>query len=42
MIFTQTWHRFPGMGELASEDAQSTALLRLNWEAIRAARGEVP
>ncbi|RPH63778.1 MAG: isoleucine--tRNA ligase [Burkholderiales bacterium] len=40
-IFTQTWHRFPGMGELASEDAQATALLRLKWEAIRAARGEV-
>src|SRR5690606_19034811 len=40
-IFTQTWHRFPGMGELASEDAQATALLRLKWEAIRAARAEV-
>ena len=40
-IFTQTWHAFDGMGELASEDAQSTALLRLKWEAIRAVRAEV-
>ena len=40
-IFTQSWHAFDGMGELASEDAQSTALLRLKWEAIRAVRAEV-
>ncbi len=40
-IFTQTWHAFGGMGELASEDAQATALLRLKWEAIRAVRAEV-
>jgi isoleucyl-tRNA synthetase len=40
-IFTQTWHAFDGMGELASEDAQSTALLRLKWETIRAVRADV-
>jgi isoleucyl-tRNA synthetase len=40
-IFTQTWHAFDGMGDLASEDAQSTALLRLKWEAIRAVRADV-
>ena len=40
-IFTQTWHAFEGMGELASEDSQATALLRLKWEAIRAVRAEV-
>ncbi len=40
-IFTRTWHDFHGMGELASEDAQATALLRLKWEAIRAVRADV-
>ncbi|HMM51856.1 MAG TPA: isoleucine--tRNA ligase [Burkholderiaceae bacterium] len=40
-IFTQTWHAFEGMGELASEDSQATALLRMKWETIRAVRAEV-
>ena len=40
-IFTQTWHDFPGIGELASEDAQATVLLRHKWAAIRAVRAEV-
>ena len=40
-IFTQTYHRFPGTGELASEDAQATELLRRKWAIIRAARAEV-
>lgn len=29
------------MGELASEDSQATALLRMKWETIRAVRAEV-
>jgi isoleucyl-tRNA synthetase len=40
-IFTQTYHRFPATGELASEDAQATELLRHKWATIRAVRAEV-
>lgn len=40
-IFTQTWHRFEGVGCWADPDASDTAALVAKWTRIRAVRADV-
>ena len=39
-IFTQTWHRFPGVERWAELDAPDTSALVAKWTRVRAVRAE--